>query len=363
MMFGDIYRGKKVLVTGHTGFKGSWLVYWLRRLGAEVCGVALPMEGEYNHFELLNMDIASEMCDIRNLEKLKKIVSDFEPEIIFHLAAQALVRPSYREPAETFAVNVMGTVNLLEAARLTNSVRAVVAVTSDKCYENRETERGYREDDPMGGYDPYSASKGCTELAAAAYRRSFFNNADFGVKHNLLLASARAGNVVGGGDWAADRLIPDLMKAAAAGKTAELRSPGSVRPWQHVLEPLSGYLLLGEKLLEGKSDFAAGWNFGPDNGRMITVKEAAEAMAGNWSEIKIKCNPPPDAPHEAKILCLDCSRAGEKLNWHGVWTPEEAFAFTAEWYREFYRNGKINTAADLDNYVAAAEKEGLAWTK
>ena len=354
-MFNSVYAGRRVLVTGHTGFKGSWLVYWLQKLGAEVCGVALPMPEAHNHFALLDMKIRSERCDIRDSAGLRRIFDDFQPEIVFHLAAQPLVRLSYREPVETFDCNVMGTVRVLDACRSTPSVRAIVAISSDKCYENREWVWGYRESEPMGGYDPYSASKGCTELVISSYRRSFFNNADYGVRHHTLLASGRAGNVIGGGDWATDRLVPDIMKAAAAGKEVEIRSPEATRPWQHVLEPLSGYLALGGKLWEGDTRFAEGWNFGPADDGVITVKDAAAALSREWGAIQISLKPPKDAPHEAK--------ARSELFWHGTWSPAETFAHTAGWYRDFYRAGKINTEQDLNDYINSAEKENLEWTK
>ncbi len=362
-MFGGVYSGKRVIVTGHTGFKGSWLALWLRRLGAEVCGIALPMEGKFNHFALLGMEMRSEMRDIRDREGIGRIFDDFRPEMVFHLAAQPLVRQSYREPAETFEINVIGTANVLEACRKTASVRAAVAVTSDKCYENRERVRGYREDEPMGGFDPYSASKGCAELVISSYRRSFFNNDGFGVKHRTLLASGRAGNVIGGGDWAADRLVPDIVKAAAAGKPAEIRSPEAVRPWQHVLEPLSGYLALGRKLLEGEVRFAGGWNFGPSGDGVVTVEEAARALAAEWDAVRLCFNPRPEAPHEANLLRLDCSKACGELGWRGVWGPAETFRRTAGWYRDFYRSGQLNTTRDLEDYIRSAGEEKLEWTK
>ena len=362
-MFNSVYAGRRVLVTGHTGFKGSWLVYWLQKLGAEVCGVALPMPEAHNHFALLDMKIRSERCDIRDSAGLRRIFDDFQPEIVFHLAAQPLVRLSYREPVETFDCNVMGTVRVLDACRSTPSVRAIVAISSDKCYENREWVWGYRESEPMGGYDPYSASKGCTELVISSYRRSFFNNADYGVRHHPLLASGRAGNVIGGGDWATDRLVPDIMKAAAAGKEVEIRSPEATRPWQHVLEPLSGYLALGGKLWEGDTRFAEGWNFGPADDGVITVKDAAAALSREWGAIQISLKPPKDAPHEATLLRLDCTKARSELFWHGTWSPAETFAHTAGWYRDFYRAGKINTEQDLNDYINSAEKENLEWTK
>jgi len=362
-VFNDVYRGRRVLITGHTGFKGSWLVFWLRELGAQVCGVALPPESSPNHWELLDTGARSESCDIRDLDKLEAIFSDFRPEAVFHLAAQPLVRRSYRDPAATFAINVTGTANVLQAVRECDAVRAVVVVTSDKCYENREQPGGYREDDPMGGYDPYSASKGCAELVVSSFRRSFFNPADYGRTHRTLLASGRAGNVLGGGDWAEDRLVPDIMRGAAKGEAAVIRNPASVRPWQHVLESLSGYLALGERLLAGEAEFAEGWNFGPSDGKVVTVGEAAEALRREWPDIKLELSPPTEAPHEAKLLTLDCSKAADKLKWRGVWTPEECFRRTARWYRDFYRNGRVDTAEDLREYLDDARKAGLAWTK
>ncbi|MBQ7208411.1 MAG: CDP-glucose 4,6-dehydratase [Lentisphaeria bacterium] len=362
-MFSDVYRGRKVLITGHTGFKGSWLAFWLKELGAELCGIALPMETEYSHFDLLKPGMRSEISDIRDRERIAEIVADFRPEAVFHLAAQPLVRRSYREPVETFAANVMGTIHVLDACRGTDSVRAVVAVSSDKCYENTGRKEGYKESDPMGGHDPYSASKGCTELVISSYRRSFFAPEEYGKKHHLLLASARAGNVVGGGDWAEDRLVPDMMKAAAAGKTVTIRSPKSTRPWQHVLEPLSGYLALGARLLAGEKAFARGWNFGPSDGGNIPVEEVVSAFAKAWDAVRYRIDPPADAPHEAALLALDCSQAARELAWHSVWTPEETFARTAAWYRDFYASGKLRTADDIAAYILSAQKEGLSWTK
>ncbi len=362
-MFNDVYRGRRVLVTGHTGFKGSWLCFWLAELGADICGVSLPPEGEVNHFDLLHTAMRSEFCDIRDLDRMTRIFDDFKPEAVFHLAAQSLVRRSYRDPVGTFASNVLGTANVLEAVRRCGSVRAAVTISSDKCYENREQERGYREDDPMGGYDPYSASKGCAEIVTASFRRSFFESGDPGTNPPTLIASGRAGNVLGGGDWAEDRLIPDLMRAASRGETAVVRNPGSVRPWQHVLEPLSGYLALGAGLLAGETRFSGGWNFGPADDRTVTVGEAAAALAREWVKIRFTAAPVAGAPHEARLLRLDCSKAERELAWRGVWSQEVCFRRTAAWYRDFYEHGKVSTAEDYRAYIADARKQGLAWTR
>lgn len=357
-MFDDIYRGKRVLVTGHSGFKGSWLTLFLETLGAEVLGVALPPETRPNHFACLALGCRSEWRDLRDAGAVRRSIVEFRPEIVFHLAAQPLVRRSYREPAATFAVNVMGTINLLDGCRACESVRAVVAVTSDKCYENRERPEGYRETDPMGGFDPYSASKGCAELAIACYRRSFFSGG------RLLPASARAGNVIGGGDWAEDRLVPDLVRAAAAGEVAELRNPGSIRPFQHVLDPLSGYLALGAKLLKGEREFAEAWNFGPPEEESLSVEAAAKLLAAAWPAFRFRCRPPKkDAPHEAEVLRLDSGKARGRLGWRPVWSAAEAFRRTAEWYRAFHEEGRTTSREVLAEYCAEAARKELEWTK
>ncbi|MDD4818025.1 MAG: CDP-glucose 4,6-dehydratase [Victivallaceae bacterium] len=362
-MFNGIYNGRRVLLTGHTGFKGSWLAFWLRELGATICGVSLPMHRP-NHYELLTPAPAarSATADIRDPAALQRIFAEFQPDIVFHLAAQALVRPGYHDPVETFSTNIMGTVNVLEAVRSTPGVKAVVAVSSDKCYEPVESGRGCRETDAMGGYDPYSASKGCAELVIASYRRSFFDAAGAGQRRTLI-ASARAGNVIGGGDWATDRLVPDLMKAASQNRTATIRNPEAIRPWQHVLEPLAGYLTLGAQLYQNRTVLSSSWNFGPMNNGEITVAEMAEALSEVWPAIAFRIAPPPDAPHETQLLKLDCAKAEEQLQWHTVWDTRTAIRRTAQWYKEYYRNGRINTAADLSAYIAAAEKDGLSWIK
>lgn len=362
-MFNSVYAGKKVLVTGHTGFKGSWLCAWLKMLGAELCGIALEPETDPAHWDLLNLGIDSFFCDIRDREKLKTIFDQFQPEIVFHLAAQPIVLRSYEIPAETFEVNVMGTVNILECCRNCKSVRAIVAVTSDKCYENREQYTGYVESDPMGGYDPYSASKGCSELVINSYRSSFFNPAEYGKKHNILLASARAGNVIGGGDWAENRLIPDIVKAAAENRKVQIRNPRSTRPWQHVLEPLSGYLLLGGELFKGNTGCAEPWNFGPDEKGVINVGDAAKMMKECWQDIELEYGILSSQPHEAGLLHLNCEKAARELDWHGVLNTKEMFEFTAGWYREFYLNKKVATFEQLDRYLKLAERRNLKWIK
>ena len=354
-MFGDIYQGRKVLITGHTGFKGSWLAFWLQQLGAQVCGYSLPPNTEPSHYQLLKSAVRSVEEDLRNREVMETIFSAYRPEIVFHLAAQPLVRKSYKDPLETFEVNVMGTANVLETCRKTDSVKAVVVISSDKCYENREQLEGYTEADPMGGHDPYSASKGCTELVAASYRKSFLNDA------GILLATARAGNVIGGGDWAEDRLIPDAMRAASEGEIMTLRNPASVRPWQHVLEPLSGYLLLGQHLFEGDKSCAEGWNFGPDDESFITTEHALELLQKGWNAVQFEHLPDANAPHEAKLLRLNCEKAQSRLGWQPVWNTETAFRKTAVWYREYYTAYNLLTQKDLDDYIQDAEKKGLIW--
>ena len=352
-LFGGIYKGKKVLLTGHTGFKGSWLALWLHKMGADVVGIALPAPTSPNHLELLNLNITSEMIDIRDAKAINKAFQKHQPEIVFHLAAQPLVRYSYENPHETFETNVMGTINIYEAVKNCSSVEAIVNITSDKCYDNKEWIWGYRENDAMGGYDPYSASKGCAELVTASYRNSFFNLDSYGKSHNVLLASCRAGNVIGGGDWADDRLIPDIMRAVDKNETVTIRSPHATRPWQHVLEPLSGYLLVGQKLLEGKKEFADGWNFGPSDEGSISVKEVVEHIKKSWDKIDYEIKEDPNNLHEANLLKLDCSKAHMKLNWNNVWASEDTFEKTVNWYREYYENGKVISEEQLRSFIGA----------
>lgn len=356
-MFEGVYSGRRCLITGHTGFKGSWLGFWLEKLGSELCGVSLA-PGTPSHIALLKGGYEGHFCDIRDLEELRKIFDAFQPEIVFHLAAQPLVRLSYQIPLETFSTNVMGTANVLECCRSCGSVRSVVVVTTDKCYENPENGHPFQESDPLGGYDPYSGSKAAAEMVFSSYKRSFFDP-----EGRVFCASARAGNVIGGGDWAADRLVPDMIRGAAAGKKAKLRNPGSVRPWQHVLEPLSGYLQLGAGLFLGNRKYTGSWNFGPDAEDLLTVGEVAEKMHSYWEKVAFEYEQESAAPHEAARLVLDCSKARRELQWFGVWDSSAAVAHTVRWYREYYEKGKVSTSEDLELYCREAEKRGLAWTR
>ena len=328
----DFWCRRKVFLTGHTGFKGSWLTIWLENLGAEVCGFAVSPPSEPSLF--VRAGVARRcrhvLGDVRDLESLSREMQAFKPEIVIHMAAQALVRLSYNQPVETFDTNVIGTVNVLDAARRCASVQAIVNVTSDKCYENKEWVWGYRESDPMGGYDPYSASKGCAELVASAFARSYFSR-DGGPA----LGSGRAGNVIGGGDWALDRLIPDMIRGFLKNEDVPIRRPESVRPWQHVLEPLSGYLLLAEKLHGGRQAFAGGWNFGPPQSAVQTVRVVADAICGLWgAPCRWVDASDPDAVHEATLLQLDSTKAQVQLGWRPRWDFREALAATVEWYQQ-----------------------------
>ena len=354
-MFGDCYRGRRVLLTGHTGFKGSWLALWLTSLGAQVTGVSLPPETSPNHWDLLGLDIADHRVDIRDSQALQQIMADARPEIVFHLAAQALVRRSYRDPLESWSTNVMGTAGVLEACRKTAGVRAVVVVTTDKCYENHEWEWGYRENDKLGGHDPYSASKAGAELVAASYRSAYFSGADA-----PQLATARAGNVIGGGDWSEDRLIPDLVRSVGAGTAMEIRSPEATRPWQHVLESLSGYLLLGQGLLAQRPGLAEGWNFGPEVEGNRSVAEVLAALSQYWPELSWRVADAPQ-PHEARLLYLDSAKARARLGWRPVWTVAEALAATADWYRAYLSDGRIESRPQLEAFIAKARATGHDW--
>jgi len=360
-MFSNVYEGRKVIVTGHTGFKGSWLVLWLSNLGAKVIGYSLNIPTSPNHHEILNLDFETIWGDIRNLEKLRKAFETFRPDIVFHMAAQSLVRKSYRNPVETFETNIIGTVNVFEACRQTDSVRAIVNITSDKCYENKEWVWGYRENDPIAGHDPYSASKGCAESVTTSYRKSFFPIEKYQKNHQTLVSSVRSGNVVGGGDWGEDRLVPDIMRAASQNRKAIMRNPQAIRPWQHVLEPLAGYLLLGQRLLENKKEFSGGWNFGPNHDRHIQVLHVVKEMRKHWGRIDFQLTDDEKNLHEANWLKLDCSKAHAELGWRPVWNSSTTFAATALWYREFYESGRVLSQEQLDKYTKDAGQKQMSW--
>ena len=360
-LFSNIYKDKRVLVTGHTGFKGSWLVYWLSQMGANVIGYSLEAPTTPNHIELLNLDMVSIIGDIRDLEKLNQTFEEYKPDIVFHLAAQPLVRLSYEDPIETYEANVIGTLKVLEACRK-NSVKAIVNITSDKAYENKEWVWGYRENDPMGGYDPYSSSKGCADLLTSSYRNSYFNLNQYKKTHNTLLATCRAGNVIGGGDWAKDRLITDIMISVSQGKKVSIRNPSATRPWQHVLEPLSGYLHIGQKLLEEKVEFAEAWNFGPSDEGSITVEEVVKNVKKYWDKIDYRINHDPNQLHEANLLKLDCSKAHILLKWKDVWDSDTTFEKTVKWYKAYYEEDKrILTQDDLESYIVVAKEKNIEW--
>jgi CDP-glucose 4,6-dehydratase len=342
------WRDRPVLVTGHTGFKGGWLATWLLALGARVSGYALAPDTTPSYFVACGLAerLASRLGDVTDGAALESALAVTRPSVVFHLAAQPLVRRSYRAPVATFATNVLGTAQLLEAVRRTPSVEAVVVVTSDKCYANHERPEGYREDEPLGGHDPYSASKAAAELVTAAYRRAFF-------AAGARIATARAGNVIGGGDWAEDRLVPDLVRALARGESVRIRNPAAVRPWQHVLEPLGGYLLLAERLVESDA-FATAFNFGPRDDDAVPVAALVELLLGLWGDGRWAAVAEADAPHEAGLLRLDCRRARERLGWRPVLTLKEAAELTVTWYR-------AATAATSPAALFALGREQIAW--
>lgn len=353
--FDNIYHNRRVLVTGHTGFKGTWLSLWLQELGANIAGLSLAPATQPNHREILKQDIQESICDIRDTTAVTKVLAHAKPEIVFHLAAQPLVRRSYQDPLETWSTNVNGTANLLEACRKTSSVQTVIVITTDKVYENKEWPWGYRETDRLGGYDPYSASKAATELVVNSFRKSFFNTSS-----SPLLATARAGNVIGGGDWSADRLIPDLIRSVQSGCSLEIRSPQATRPWQHVLECLSGYLLLGQRLLEGRSVFADAWNFGPEPDSNRTVAEVLSSLKRYWPQMEWH-KTADTQPHETNLLYLDSAKAKRELQWHPVWSLEEGLSATADWYRAFYENKKVISQHQLSTFVKAAYAKTSNW--
>lgn len=367
-MFKKVYKNKRVLVTGHTGFKGSWLSIWLKELGAEVIGYSLDPPTNPSNFEAcaLKDRVMHIHGDVRDLNHLIATFKKYEPDFVFHLAAQPLVRLSYEEPKLTFDTNIGGTVDVLEAVRLTSNVKVLVNVTSDKCYENKEWGWGYRENDPMGGHDPYSASKGCSELIFAAYLKSFFSsNASTG--REVGAASVRAGNVIGGGDWGEDRLIPDCVRALSKNKPIGIRNPMAVRPWQHVLEPLSGYLWLGALLWNSPKTYSSPWNFGPNDVNRLDVKAVVTRFidfwgSGRWEDLSTNTN----SVHEAKVLSLCCDKARTHLGWQSACDIDECLHFAADWYRRFYTDGKVRDMYDfcshqIRQYTLNAKNHRLSW--
>jgi len=346
-IFNGFFKGKKVLVTGHTGFKGSWLCIWLHELGAEVVGVGLDPYSERDNFVLsgISSKIKADIrADIRDGQKMKEIFAEYQPEIVFHLAAQPLVRLSYDIPVETYETNVMGTINVMEAIRHLNNFNKQdnpnkplvgVMITTDKCYDNCEQLKGYVETDPFGGYDPYSSSKGACEVAIQSWRRSFFNPEDYGKKHTVSLASVRAGNVIGGGDWAKDRIIPDCIRALETTKVIDIRSPKAVRPWEHVLEPLSGYMLLAQKMWNAPTDYCEGWNFGPEAESVLTVWEVATAIIDNFGFGELKDVSDPNALHEANLLMLNIDKAKARLCWKPRMNAKQTAVLTSDWYKRY----------------------------
>lgn len=353
----DFWKGKKVFLTGHTGFKGSWLSLWLQSMGADVKGYALAPPTTPALFDEAGVGegMQSHIGDIRDLQAITRSMVDYGPDILIHMAAQPLVRLSYKQPVETYATNVMGTVHVLEAARQCPGLRAIVNVTTDKCYENREWEWGYREDEPMGGHDPYSNSKGCMELVTSAYRNSFF-----GKDQPVALASARAGNVIGGGDWAEDRLIPDILTAFEKQQPVVVRNPQATRPWQHVLEPLSGYLVLAENLWARGQDVAQGWNFGPKDEDARPVDWILEHMVNTWGEGASWALDQNPQPHEARYLKLDVSKARARLHWSPTWSLETTLAYIVKWHKAWLNGNDAHALclAEINAYMAAMSSCG-----
>lgn len=353
--FSNIYHDRRVLVTGHTGFKGSWLALWLQELGASVSGLAIAPESHPNHWDLLQLSIRDDRIDIRDMPSVAACVESIRPEIVFHLAAQPLVRRSYQDPLETWTTNVIGTANLLETCRNCPEVRAILVITTDKVYANKEWPWGYRETDRLGGHDPYSASKAAVELVADSYRKSFFSTPS-----GPLLATARAGNVIGGGDWSADRLIPDLVRAVQLGESLEIRSPLATRPWQHVFDCLGSYLLLGQKLFEGRTECADAWNIGPEPESNRTVEEVLAELKSYWPRISWHKSREIQ-PHETNHLYLDSSKAMKLLGWQPVWSFKEGLSATAEWYSAYLENNSVLSRQHLQAFVKVAHDKGMKW--
>lgn len=366
-IFNDIYAGKTVLITGHTGFKGSWLSIWLKSMGASVIGYALPPATVPNMFEAteIGKHLINIEGDVRDTQHLEQVMANYEPDMVFHLAAQPIVRLSYEFPHLNYETNIMGTVNLLEAVRKTDSVRVCTVITSDKCYENKEWPYAYRENDPLGGYDPYSASKACAELVVGSYQKSFFNPDEYN-QHKTALSSVRAGNVIGGGDWGPDRIVPDCIRALAKNNQITVRNPNAIRPWQHVLEPLSGYLWLTALMWNQGSTYSSAWNFGPSNFDNLTVGQLVDKIvkywgSGTWQNASAQNG---KQVHEANYLKLDCTKSQNLLGWSPVYRIDEAIETTLDWYRTYYASNENIfdlTLAQIQTYVKKAQEIGLSW--
>lgn len=338
------YKNKRVFITGHTGFKGSWLTFWLQEIGAEIAGYSLAPD-ELSHFNLLNLKVKNYFNDINDEKTLEKAMMEFKPDIVFHLAAQPLVRDSYDDPITTYNTNVTGSLKVYLAALKAN-VPALVSITTDKVYENKETLKGYEETDQLGGHDPYSSSKACMEIMTESFKKSFLN------KGHMLLATARAGNVIGGGDWAKDRLLPDFVKNASKNQPTPIRNPKSIRPWQHVLEPVHGYLMLGEKLMNNEVEFATAFNFGPVLADNLTVSQVGEIAKRSWDAINLKLEIDPSQRHEANLLMLNIDKSEKILKWKPTWSAEKAIAHTINWYKNYYLESKTITRQDLESYIS-----------
>ena len=352
----EFWNGKKVLLTGHTGFKGSWLSLWLKKLGVELIGYSKDMPSTPSHFELARVseNMISILGDIKDIDNLKKIMTEHKPEIVIHMAAQSLVRKSYENPIDTFETNILGTANLLQVVKENEDTRVFVNVTSDKCYANTSNEiSGFSEDFPMGGYDPYSSSKGCAELVTSAYRNSFFNSNEF-ENHKVSLSSVRAGNVIGGGDWGEDRLIPDIINGISKKQSIEIRNPNFIRPWQFVLDALNGYLILAEKMWKNGRDFSEAWNFGPKENDCKTVQWVLENMSSKWEEMFSWEKNSGNNPHESKILKLNCTKANKRLGWETKLTIDETIQWTIDWYREYFNDSDMKTVSEnqIDKFLS-----------
>lgn len=361
-MFNNVYQNKTVLITGHAGFKGSWLAFWLKQLGAKVIGYSLVPDTDNTLYEVLKLNTLLDgevLADIRDEKKLEETFAKYNPDMVFHLAAQPIVRLSYTEPVLTYETNIIGTLKVLEAARKTPTVKAFVNVTTDKCYENKEKKEGYKEDEPMGGYDMYSSSKGCSEILSSSYRRSFLDGGK-----PFALGTGRAGNVIGGGDWAKDRLIPDCIRAFQKNETVFIRNPYATRPWQHVLEPLAGYLRLGQKLWEEGAKFAQGYNFGPEMNKDVKVCEVAKMVADTWGNGKVEVGNG-DGLHEATLLQLNIEKADKELGVRPVYSAQEAIVKTTEWYKAFYAGNEdmvTYTQMQLNEFIKTAQSKHMEWS-